>query len=321
MSRVISQAVPPSLLAEYQRLFRTTDSTDPRGRLIKLNTGVRAAQAESDQDPNTFAASDAAQWLTDQWVPTAIPSVRAEFFAARKAEILAGSYPGTYWWTPAPASDVTEYCLPTFLEIITPENSTLNPLYWDETRQPQRCIYHDVDHRYTTPDPPGTEQNPAPSWKGSVGNGIWQDAYHAQRLRNYNLPIELTYLSDRPLLLDLNATIQASASTRGHRNWFSLCIEIYNRPPGTSSEAVFLNADKDRYLSSIPPADPNGWSHTVTRRLLRRARDYWRRKGYGENKISVSVATTPGRGYYFARNDLVTVFHQIGLTVALAKKP
>lgn len=321
MSRVTSQAVPPSLLMEYQRLFRTTDLSDPLGRLISLNPTVRAGEGEAENSPNVRTARTAAQWLTDQWLPGAATSVRADFFAARKAEILAGSYPSTYWWTPAPTSDMTEYCAPIFQEVLTPENSSINPLYWDETRKPQRCAYQDVHHSYATPSPPGTEQNPAPGWKGSITAGIWRDQYHAQRRRYYTLPITVRRYTTHPVLLDLTAAIQATASTRGHRHWFTLALKVWPGLRGPEKGATFLYVTDDRYLTAIPPADLNGWSHSLSRRLIRPAMDYINVSWSNATTLTVRAATVPARGYYFARNDAVTVYHQIALTLAIAKAP
>lgn len=322
MALVDDQDVPPSLLQAYATLLarqKTGVATETKAGILP---SVRQPKPAKPQTARERFASYAAGWLRDAWLPNASVAERSVFFADRRAELLAGTFPTDWWYPCSLIEDKTEYCVPA----VNPFEGDWDPNYNDPLRQPSSCIYQDASKVYNTPSPPGTESEPSPSWKGVVIDSIWRDLYHAQRRVKFALQYAMVKKDPRPVGLKVEATITATATVRGNRNWFALIAQpwfhrsIENLLPKRAAQTHW--AYEDGYPYAIPDADPNGWTHQVTRTLIRAGQDkaIWSDDS-NLTRLSLRLAAPPSSGRYGSRNDNVSVYHTLVATAAQAKAP
>lgn len=322
MAIVNNQEVPPSLLAAYQDLLLTLKHPGIDNDKVGLHPSVRYPRPSEIETARERFASYAAGWLRDAWLPNATAAERSAFFAARRAELLAGTFPADWWAAASLVEDKTEYCVPE----VGPFRGDWDPAYTDPLRQPSSCVFVNASKVYNTPSPPGTESEPSPSWKGTVIDTVWRDLYHAQRRVKFALTYAMIEKDPRPVGLRVDATISATATVRGNRNWFALIAQPYfhftNTSFMTTKAAVTRWAYEDGYPFELPGDAPGGWSHPLTRTLIRAAQD--KAKWYGTSnltRLTVRLSSPPSLGRYGSRNDDVSVFHTFTATVAQAKSP
>jgi hypothetical protein len=230
-------------------------------------------------------------------------------------------------------SDQTERATPTVRAWI----KTWNPAYWDPLRQPSVCIYKYPSSTYATPSGRGTAQQPAPGWAGSVHGVQWQDDWMAQRKITFALPIQMSKPpsrvigqppppAPRPVAILADITIEANATVRGNRTWFSLTTAPtywHNYGWDLSNPLMFSlwNRD-DGYPYEIPGDAQGGWVNSIERRVIRSGYHLarWSTKSNCD-RCAVRIATPPSLGMYYSRNDAVSVYHHGSVALYIAKGP
>lgn len=319
MALITGQSIPPSLIAGYKTVLNTPYKATPNANRIGLTPLVAQGLRRPAQRDLLKVQTDAAYWLTEQWQPIHA----SQFYADRLFEIKTQTYNPTYFYTIEPSADRTEYGTPEVLDYELPVNGQ----YADPLRIQTNCVYTEWSKTYATPLDAGTARRPAPGWEGLVTDQIWEDLWFAQRRLSYVLPIILTKTDDRPVLMDLNSTVNAIASFRANSSWFARGL-FTKFSYETSTPTQIVNGlvtkwlKKDIYPMDLINTDPVYWSASNTVRVLRSARTP---RSFDHlpvaNRLSVIVTTPPARGVYFARNDHVKVTHHESLNLILGKTP
>ena len=264
--------------------------------------------------------TSASNWLCDRWLDHPDPDSRSGFYNERAVEIREATFNPTYWQEAMKLEDVTEYATPT----ITAYKGTANPNYSDATHQPTTCTYKDLSFTYATPTVPGTEEHPAPGWKGTTIDMYWRDLWHAQRRVTFALPITMTKTDTRPVVVVVFMAITAQATIRGNRNWYAVAIDKTFQQQAEIAklkDGAITHWNRRRgYNFALPPDDPNGWQNIIYRDFIEDAR-YRVNKMQDANitKLMLRIATAPSLGFYGSRNDNVRVWHQETVKVYQAK--
>ena len=308
MAHVTGQEVPPSLLDTYQRALKNGTNITGSYIIASANPTARAAQRAGDQGELAKFAGVAAGWLVNRWLPNADRGSRSSFYRARRAEIVAGNFDAEFWAPAVMFSDTSEHATPW----VVAYTGAWNPTYWDNLRKPTKCDYRDIDSSYPTPEGEGTESAPAPGWKGTVINSYWQDLYHVQRRLTFTLQHGITKTDQRPVAIMLDWTIEAAATVRGSKNWFTLIVHpIFhktNQSPATKKGACVRWARADQYYTAIPSENASGWEFSANHRTARDARRYATFMDSSPcTRLSLRIASPPSLGFYGSRNDDVTV--------------
>lgn len=320
MARVHGQAVPPSLIEVYQDTIKNGTPSVGTHVLASANPTARTARQQKDQTPLANFASNTATWLTDRWLKSADRGSRSSFYRARRAEIMAGNFDASFWAAGVMFSDTTELCVPA----VYPYTGTWNPTYWDDIRKPTRCEYRDISMTYPTPEGEGTGEEPAPGWRGAVINTEWRDLYHAQRRITFELQHGITAGDGRPVAIMLDWAIDAEATIRGNKNWFTLIVHpifhIADHQHSTQKAACARWAREDQYRKSIPGDAVGGWEYSANHRTARDGRKF---AEFGSdqacNRLSLRIASAPSLGIYGSRNDEVAVRNSGNAMVYTAK--
>lgn len=322
MAIIKNQAIPPSLIEDYEKVLQSTKLVNVGTRIGRIDPKARRPYPSDDGTPNGKFATQAAKWLRDRWLPNADGSTRSVFYTVRRHEIVNGNFPAQYWEKATATEDVTEYGVP----VVSGYEGDYNPFYLDPLRQPSTCKFSDMQRAYPTPPDYGTEADPAPGWEGAVVGTVWRDLYHAQRRVTFSLPIGIAEKDDRPIAIRISIVIEAFATRRGNRNWFALIVKplflVAPSVPALAKAAYVRWPKADQYGFDVPGDSPFGWQHAVTRRETRDGRRYaiWT-SGGNHNRLALRIATPPSLGFYGSRNDDVRVTHRSVAVVAIAKSP
>lgn len=308
MAKVAGQTVPPSLLDAFGKCVKGGVSEIDGYTIDGINP--RAVRARKKEDATAAArfASSAAAWLTDRWRKTADRGSRSRFYSARRSEVIRGIFDAEFWAAGVMFSDTTELSYPT----VKPYPAEWNPAYWDDLRQPTKCDFSDIASIYPTPADDGTPSAPAPGWKGTVIDSKWRDLYQAQRRLDFTLQHGITQDDGRPVAIRLDWTIEAEATTRGNKNWFTLIVHPIFRTtawqPATVKGALARWAHEDQFAKQIPGEESGGWSHSERHRYTRDARtlaEFYSNQPCGI--LTLRIASPPSLGMYGSRNDDVAV--------------
>lgn len=308
MAKVRGQNVPPSMVAPFAAVLKGGASNDGGYTVEGVNPKARSARGEEDLTETARFATATATWMVERWLKTADRGTRSRFYSARRAEVIRGNFDAEYWAECVALSDTSELCTPA----VTPFDGAWNPTYWDEARQPTRCKYRDIARDYPTPEGEGTEENPTPGWEGGVVDSKWRDLYHVQRRIDFALPLDVAEGDGRPVAILLDWTIEANATVRGNKNWFTLIVHPIFRTqswaPAKTKGACVRWAREDQYSMQIPGDEPGGWNYSVAHRYARDGRKF--AEFYSAehcNRLSVRIASPPSLGIYGSRNDAVAV--------------
>lgn len=308
MAKVRGQNVPPSIMTQFAAVLKGGFYELHNYTIDGVNPKATSARKKEDTTETARFATATATWMVEKWAKTADRGTRSRFYGARRAEVIRGNFDAEYWAECVMFSDTTELCMPQ----VDPFDGEWNPAYWDETRQPTRCKYRDIANAYPTPEGEGTEENPAPGWGGTVIESKWRDLYLAQRRIDFTLPQEVAEGDGRPVAILLDWTIEANATVRGNKNWFTLIVHPIFRTaswaPATEKGACARWAREDQYSRQIPGDAPGGWNHSVSHRYARDGRKF--AEFYSKehcNRLSVRIASPPSLGIYGSRNDAVAV--------------
>lgn len=324
MARVTGQAVPPSLAARLSRIVRGIAST-PAGLLVVGAVHQRGPSTRTDHStPLARFAFDAATWFRNEW-RTVIPAGdRAEFYAQRKTDILTARFEATHWAPATLLEDLTEYGAPAY---VLPNTKPVNPAYFDPARKPSNCPILTYSDTYPTPADDGTPGRPCPGWAGAVQDGIFGDAYHAQRRLTFSLPIAFNAATPRPVALLVRPQIHASATIRGNVVWFICNTKPYFHA-SASGPIVPENAMHTNWFDGynlplvLPDDDGSGWTHDHNPTLVRDVTIRAKLPNAGIfDQVWLRLATPPSRGLYFSRNDAVTVRHHANVSLYVARRP
>lgn len=308
MARVWSQEIPPGLIEVYRATIRNGTPSFGTHVLAAANPAARATKQEPPATPLSRFATRSAEWMLDRWLPNADRGSRSSFYRARRAEIMAGIFDANYWAEGVMFSDMSELAMPTVL----PYTGTWNPAYWDETRKPTRCDYRDIAAAYPTPEENGTEEEPAPGWKGVVEDLTWRDLYHVQRRLTFELQHGITEHDGRPVAVWLEWQVESTATIRGNKNWFTLILHPifhgHDYQHTTQKSACARWAREVQYRLSLPGDNPGGWNFTATHAETRDGRRFAEFASGGScSWLSLRIATPPSLGIYGSRNDAVSV--------------
>jgi hypothetical protein len=317
MARGQPPVVPPELAEIYSGLLVCAKVRGSTERVVRLAPEVRAARPARPQAPDLALASSVAAWLTRRHAGGLCETARRAFYAARRAELLARTFPPAYWHTAAPTRDECELCYPAYC---TPGPSA-PPAYDDPERRPSTCSYSTINRRYPVPEGPGTASDPAPGWRGEVVQGHFVDLRHVQRALLFTLPEPVTAADDRPLLAHVRMHIHAAASHRGNRAWFAPGTVARIEGSTARWNQVWTRWSLSRpFRYAIPPEAPGGWSHSLEQtglvdlRRLTRGPSRW-----SGTRVHLKQISAPAKGRYFAGNDWVEVWWSGTLAVYLAR--
>ncbi|MEY3288023.1 MAG: hypothetical protein RLZZ419_265 [Pseudomonadota bacterium] len=319
MAKVNTQIIPPSLISGYTKVFTVGNPRLYGFKNVGLNQTARIPQALHISNPALQVQIDAAKWLVEQWQPR----FKSQFYADRLAEIKAFIFDEKYWHLVTPSRDRTEWGEPE----INAYEGPINLVYDDPLRIKTKCLFELWSKVYDTPFGEGTSENPRPGWKGTVIDQIWRDLWFAQRRLIYGLPVTINFNNRRPVLIDLQSQIEATASFKASKLWFARAVwpKFLNE---TGTAYVFTNYLQTGWLNSdlVPinlVSDSGQYFHcTDNQRLLRTAYNpSWKPNTTAYNRLSLVVATPPSRGRYFAGNDNVQVSHNETVNVLIGKKP
>ena len=319
MANVLRQSIPPSLIAAYKTVLNTPYKATSNAVRLGLNTKATQAQPVKPANKLLKVQTEAAHWLTDQWQP----AHAAAFYAERLQELKTQLINPDYWYTVSPSADRTEWGTPELLAYERPVNGQ----YADPLRIQSNCVYTQWSKTYPTPLDAGTDTEPAPGWEGLVTDQIWQDLWFAQRRLSYALPVSVSKTDSRPVLIDLNSTVDAIATFRANTSWFARGVYAefsHSHTPPTPIENYLITKwrKQDIYPMDLLNTDPHYFTCTNTLRVLLSARAS---RSFDHlpsaNLLSLIVTTPPARGVYFARNDHVKVTHHESLNLILGKTP
>lgn len=319
MAQVVGQRLPPSLISGYGNVLSTAAQAGTVPVRVGLTKTARQAQVPAEQNAALVSKRQAAAWLVEQWQP----QQASAFYAARLNALHTFTFEPTYWVAVTASRDRTEYGVPVILAYERPVNGQ----YADPLRVQSNCVFNHWSKTYNTPLGDGTANEPAPGWQGTVLDQRWRDLYFAQRRLTFYLPVPITEEDGRPVLMDINTTVTATASFRGNRSWFARGIypDFGYEAAGALLPANYLitHWDKDNlYPLDLQSSTAPYWQATDTRRLLVSARQTGSWRGWSRNnRLGLVLTTPPSRGVYFARNDDVKVIHHETVTVYVGKGP
>ena len=234
--------------------------------------------------------------------------------------MLAGTFDATWWESGTLIGDYVQRGLPATF----PYNDPIPPEYNDPLRQPTKQSYHSYSNQYLYSAADGSDTQPFPGWRGEVIGGKFYDIYHAQRSLRFRFSRNTEEDDKTPIAVYMTLNIDAVATIRGNRLWFTPNTWIKPIWSGVSQSASgTLNSwwkPAQLWRGYMPDDNPAGWTHNVTRTELFDARGPldWRYIS-NANGLELRIITAPGRGRYFARNDQVEVHHTISCSVYMAK--
>lgn len=324
MARVTDQNMPVDIRLALGDVLHNTDPVSGPGRIIKINPRASARPAVSAGGALVYFSANTGRWFHRNWGSTLPRSQRADFRAARQADVLTSEYPAEWWYQAAVLEDVTELARPAW---VLPSRGRLDPEFWDATHRPGNCPITRIAATYPTPSGDGTPEQPAPGWAGQVEDRVFGDLYQAQRRLLFALPRDHTPNTERPVALRIGASIEAQASHRGSDAWFIVVSRPYwwhtsaGSPPAPPD--VLTDWTVAQVVPFILPADsvsPWRFEHQVTvsrNAEIGGALDYFT----PYNRLWVRVATPPSRGRYFLRNDWVRVLVRSTVEVFMARGP
>ena len=320
MAIVQNQAVPSSLAATFSALLNSSNPAPGGSSVVSVNPSAINPTAQVPATHTLEFVSRAAQWLTDKYALSLSTAARSAFYAARRAEMLAGTFDPTWWESGALIGDYVQRAVPTTF----PYNDPIPPEYNDPLRQPTSASYKHYSNQYLYTAADGTDTQPFPGWRGQVIAGKFYDIYHAQRSLRYRFTRNIEKNDDTPIAVYMTITISAVATLRGNRLWFTpnTWIKPFWSDVSQSSSDTINSWWKpaQRWAGNMPAENPAGWTHIVDRIELFDGQGPldWEFLSSG-NGLELRIITAPARGKYFARNDQVEVHHTISCGCYLAK--
>lgn len=321
MARVLYQNIPAGLQALWDRVANSKGTRYSGVLSVNLAASVLSGPPDPFQTLPAQAASDFAAWLRDRHAAGLDAAGQSQFYTDRRAELLAGVVNPAYWHAASVLSDSVSWGAP----VVKPYTDNWDALYYDPLRMPSRCTYGPPSLSYPFSEAGTTTAKPLPGWTGAVSGNVFQDLWLAQRRVIFTLPSTIGKADGWPVLLVCEATIQASATVRGNRNWFVVNLEPYFSPSTFFSGSTFTELyprwpRELRYEPGIPGDSPGGWDHTVTRRVVQDGRfnATWL-GGSGVAYCGLRIVIPPSLGVYFSRNDTASVVHTLNPALYLAK--
>ena len=309
MTRITGLAIPPSLLAQYNKLLIPLYRYDYAATSVQLRGAVRNPPAVDTRPLTLQRARIAAAWLGDRHAATLSRRARQDFETQRVNEILARNFAAPYWAAATMVSDMTEDATPQCVLDI----NGVAPAYQDPNRQASWCVYRKIANVYANPAPQTSPPNPSAGWYGDVQSLVFEDRWWAQRRYEFSFPVNIGTNTDTPVWGDLSITHEMSASFRGNRLWASVTIAPLTTPSlprygaGFEPARAFLQNTFAYRLPIAPAATP--WDQTVTRNLAIDLRWADPEKYYNNaTYLVLYIAPIPAHGRYFARNDWVQVW-------------
>jgi len=312
-------AVPPSLQTLYAELLKSSLKTGQSKGLVSFQPSIQMSFSTASQKPLQALATQAATWLRNQWKP----KDKSQFYADRRAEVLGGSFNGTYWRECTKVSDWTAYSIP----IVQPYRGSVNPGYFDGTRRPSKSKWVGAERWYNTPASETDPANPFPGWHGEIWYSFWHDQYLAQRHQLFMLPYSMTKTDKRPIAILFTGNISADSSTRGNTAWFQLSSNKLYRPLSTSPSIGDFKpignwSTTDTRTLILPGATNYGWNHLETINLVRNGRTQAKWVGSnGINSVLIKIIIPPPNGFMFSLNDWATVRHRVTARVFVGVGP
>lgn len=322
MARATSHYVPAGLQALWNRVAHGKNTRYGFTQSVGAAASVFAGHPDDIQSLKAHAASSFAAWLTTHHAAGLSKKAKSQFFTDRRAELLAGAVNAVYWEPVAVASDSVGWAAPT----VRPYTNDWSAIYYDPLRMPSRCTYAAPSLTYPFSEAGTTTAKPLPGWTGAVSGNVFQDLWLAQRRLIFTLPRTIAKADGWPVLAVCQATIQATATVRGNRNWFVVSLEPYfaetQSAAANAINKLHTRWPRDvRFQPLIPEDMPGGWNHSVTRPIVQDA-------GVSGKWISDNPSThcgfriviPPALGVYFSRNDSVTVSHNLNPAIYLARE-
>lgn len=322
MTRITGLAIPPSLLAQYNKLLIPLYRYDYAATSVQLRGAVRNPPAVDTRPLTLQRARIAAAWLGDRHAAAMSARARQDFETQRVNEILARNFVAPYWAAATQVSDMTEDVVPQCVLDV----AGVAPAYQDPNRQASWCVYRKAASVYANPAPHTSPPSPSAGWYGDVQALVYADRWYAQKRHELQFPVNIGTNTDTPVWGDLTITHEMSASFRGNRLWASVTIAPFTTPSlpfraiGFELAYAFLKNTFAYRLPISPAATP--WSQTVSRSLAIDLRWADPRKYYGNAAyMALFIAPTPAHGRYFARNDQVQVWLTTSATAHYATGP
>lgn len=322
MAIIKNQSIPPSLQEQFHQAIGVRHYK--KGRKVTANINYKAFKAKQESVKGVFlqAIFDAATWIDGQWAKLPNHAISASYLNQRQ-NLLAGVFDSQYWYTATQLTDMTEYGEP----LVEPFTGEINPAYNDPLRQQSKCTFNAPSKTYATPTGQGTQNEPAPGWAGTVINTVWRDLWFAQRKLIFSLPVTVKETDQRPIILILDSTINATASFRGSNSWFKRGAWVRFYKAGLESDLgppylITKWRNEDQTPIALPSEQLSGWEYTNQITSLRNARYRAPFVFSGKNnRIELVITTPPSRGLYFARNDNVAVYHTENVNIYIGRSP
>lgn len=286
-------------------------------RIFFLNPGVRATSTPAKQSPRVKDAEAAAQWLTETHAEGLSPQAKSTFWLERKAEIIARTFPATYWHELTNVRDEVQLASPTCQAYTDP----IPAEYDDPDRRPSVCEYGMADTHYSTPPVLGTPEQPAPGWAGALDAGFFKDQWFAQRYIQFTSPEYIKADAARPLMCSLDVTVTANAELRGNRIWFSPATwATLSTWTGRYGEMNYISASKLIYPYQLPGTVQTGWSHTIQIQIAFNLKGMLDNPSWaGASGLHLKHAYRPAAGLFFSGNEWADAHWRGDIRVFYAK--
>lgn len=324
MAIVTGQDIPPSLATRLKATLGLRKDPNGPGLIASQNNPSYTDSTPLQRRALSLFATSTATWFRTNWNGHYADGAGAQFFAARKADLLASRFPPAYWTTATQSEDLTEYATPdeVYVDSVQP-----GPPYADPLHRNTVCKVKTISDTYATPTGNGTPQQPAPGWAATTIDTAVRDLHIAQRRLLFTLPLSYSETDPRPVAVHLTGTITATATTRGNVLWFlpTVAGQFWASTQGAIAplpKIMNFWVQSQRQPYSIPSENPYGWAHTRDVDTIQDGTAWavWRAPS-GINRLWLRVGTPPTRGRYHARNDAIQVYHSLKAIVYLGKGP
>lgn len=321
MAQTDSINLPPSLAARYSSMIRRNPIGPGDSVIASLQPGARKPSAEPRLSEYSRMATKAAGWLAERWYPGVQRLERSALFARLRADLAAQQFDPDYWLTVTPTDNQTWYAEPTIL----PFDGVLDPHYFDPSNRPTQSAWNNPSAQYPTPPFPTSAPQPSPGMHGLTVAGYFQDAWLANQVFTFPVPVTISAVAPRPALLLLELAIRATASKAGNRAWFTVQHRVEwhvaAQNPGLTRMLTWYE-HAHFFTGALPPANPQGWAHDVTYTALRdtitplhgSAAQPW-------DTCTVTVGVPPTQGRYYSNSTFVNVAFDCVPRLLLPRRP
>ena len=306
MARSSAVTVPPSLQALYARHIRQLNPHNSPLDTLVISNNVFARTPPYRRLSLLELAQASAEWLADYHDGGVSAGARREFINARKAEILAGTFPVEFW---QPITKTGPWSL-TYQPTWQLAPGSVDPAYADPLRIATKPNYRVNSTRVTLPPPMTGPPGASPGFYGDVQTGVYADRWQSSLQYFAQLPVTMPKRTTQKLWLKVDWSLDLSASFRGNRMWMvpacNFRIDTVPRWPTAEGSGFpgWIQQHRVYRLPLTPEATP--WIVTSSGRYLNEL-------GYayhGEwnplfDALAVMVAPIPPHGRYFSRNDWI----------------